>query len=703
MNTVYMKLNGRPYDLIHDGTKTVEVRLYDEKRRALAPGDLIIFQKRPYLHEMMYKRVGDVKTFPTFGELYEAYDNRTLGCEEGGTADDFVKGMARIYKNEDAARYGVCAVELLPYESGYEIHATHARRINDRDVEIYFDGDFEFGAEPKTDEYTVTLDGKTLELERRYGHRGHVHFCRMTTLRLRDALPVGDGAPSVTVTLGDTVLTAPHEDYYKYYKTSKSGVVVKGSAALLWGQKTVERACELVDIQLSACPEVAAQMVKSGATLSIFGKGECAYHIPEHRAGYHVGSLYVEGFGGIACSITECNIWHWRRDREPLPDPDYTTHYINENIMIHEFGHGVKIAGIDRMEDRSLYTEFQMLYRHARAAGLWPNTYAISNSDEYFATLSAIWFNVMNECNADDGWDGTRGPINTRRELYNYDIDAYKFFSKIYPYRDLDGAWTPVPDRVHVTGLRDDPEEDFTGRNFTLNYPEPDAHNDEISLGEGYVMLLPHGGFHVDAAGADGHACVVESEEKMLTAKDSETFVFEAVEGEDVKTVVDEDGDIERVYTVYIRCAAGGYLYCDGDRITAGERKSAFTVTLYGDGGFCLVECGGARLVLAGRPNTGTPLTVTTDETRRGGYWRLCRLSAMKKRAVFVHDGEANGCSRGIFADVGSTVTLSAMPECGGKRFAGWRISHGEIADASACETCFVMPHDDTVVWTKYE
>ena len=61
-----------------------------------------------------------------------------------------------------------------------------------------------------------------------------------------------------------------------------------------------------------------------------------------------------------------------------------------------------------------------MLYRHARAARtLARNSYAISNSDEYFATLSAIWFNVMNECAKDDGWDGTRGPINTRRRLYN--------------------------------------------------------------------------------------------------------------------------------------------------------------------------------------------------------------------------------------------------------------------------------------------
>ena len=365
-----MKLQGEPYDLIREGKKTVEVRLFDEKRQALRPGDLIIFQKLPYRHEMLYRRVGAVKRFPDWQALFAAYDRAALGCGEQDTAEDFAKAMAEYYKAEDLARWGACAVELLPYEGGYEIHPTHARRINGRDIEIYFDGDFEFGKEPGTEAYTVTLDGQPLALEGRYGHKGHVHFCRMTTIRLHKELPVGDGAPTVTVTLEGRDLEAPYEDYYKYYLTTKSGVTVKGSAALMWGMKTVERAGELVDIQLSACPQVATQMVESGATLSVYGPGECAFHIPEHRSSYETAALYVEGFGGTACSITECNVWHWHKECDTRPDPNYTTRYWNENILIHEFGHGVKIAGIDRMEDRSLYTEFQMLYRHAKAAGL---------------------------------------------------------------------------------------------------------------------------------------------------------------------------------------------------------------------------------------------------------------------------------------------------------------------------------------------
>lgn len=481
-----MKLRERPYVLIRAGTKTVEVRLFDEKRRDIAPGDLLIFKKEPYLHEVMYKTAARTVRFDSFAELFSAYPNEAVGCGSDDTAETFAAAMGEYYTEEKAKKYGVCAIELLPYSGGYEIHATHARRINARDIEIYFDGDFETGGEPGADEYTVSLGGTELALDPHYGHDGHVHFCRMTTLRLSAPLDCGDNAPTVKVTLGGALLEAPFEDYYRYKLVTRSGIPVRGSAALLQGMKTLERAGELIDIQLSARPDIAEQMARTGASLSVFGRGECAFHIPEHRSGYDTCMLYVEGFGGITCSITEANIWHWRRGHEG-PDPEYTTRYVNENIMIHEFGHGVKIAGIDTMEGGALAEEFYMLWRHAKASGLWHDTYAISNPDEYFATLSAIWFNVMNECACDDGWDGVRGPVNTRRELYNYDIDAYRFFAKIYPFRDLDGEWSPVPDNVHVTGLSDLPDVDMSGEEHIFPYPKP------TDAGEGEYALFVHG------------------------------------------------------------------------------------------------------------------------------------------------------------------------------------------------------------------
>lgn len=701
-----MKLHPSPYDLIRDGSKTVEIRLFDEKRASLSEGDLILFKKQPYLAEMLYRKIAKIRRFESEKEIFEAYSPKVLGYKEDDTAEAFIDSMKRYYTAEKIEKYGLCAIELLPFDaSELNINAVSARRINDRDIEVYFDGDFEFGKAPKASEFSVTVNGKPIELEDRYGRDGSVHFCRMTTIRMQEKLPCDDTA-DIQVSYKKTVLPVPFEDYYKYKLISKSGVPVKGSATLIWGEKTVARAAELVDIQLSASPEIAAQMVESGASLCIFGKGENAYHIPEHRSGYNVGSLYVEGFGGITCSITEANVWHWHSENESRPDPEYSTHYRNENILIHEFGHGVKIAGIDRMEDRSLYTEFQMLYRHAKYAGLWPNTYAISNSDEYFATLSAIWFNVMNECHADDGWDGTRGPINTRRELYNYDIDAYKFFSKIYPHRDLDGGWTPVPNLYKVTGLKDEPEVDFTGRNYVLNYPETEPNYAGLKYNENYKLSMPREGLIIDTGASDGHTGVWYDYSGDGHDESAMTFTFEEVSPATEKMNDDED-EFECIHTVRIKNIARGYLAVDKNRISAigddAEKASVFTVTTMGTHPFAMIKVGDRRLVIDGKPDMGTPLTLTDDEARRGGMWHLGNFADLSKHLVFIHDGCADGKSRGTVATKGDLVTLTAEAELDRKKFAGWIASHGEIENANSTSATLKMPDSDTVVWAKYE
>ena len=64
----------------------------------------------------------------------------------------------------------------------------------------------------------------------------------------------------------------------------------------------MKRAGEIVDIMLSTSPEIAAQMVKSGASFAYMERVECCFFLYlEHRSGYNPRSLYVEGFGGITC------------------------------------------------------------------------------------------------------------------------------------------------------------------------------------------------------------------------------------------------------------------------------------------------------------------------------------------------------------------------------------------------------------------
>ena len=54
MSTIHeMKLQPKFFDFIKSGTKRIELRLYDEKRRNIELGDKIIFKKEPKLEEVV--------------------------------------------------------------------------------------------------------------------------------------------------------------------------------------------------------------------------------------------------------------------------------------------------------------------------------------------------------------------------------------------------------------------------------------------------------------------------------------------------------------------------------------------------------------------------------------------------------------------------------------------------------------------------
>lgn len=52
-----MKLNPKYFEYMKNGTKRVEIRLNDEKRKDLKIGDEIIFQKEPELKEELYTQI----------------------------------------------------------------------------------------------------------------------------------------------------------------------------------------------------------------------------------------------------------------------------------------------------------------------------------------------------------------------------------------------------------------------------------------------------------------------------------------------------------------------------------------------------------------------------------------------------------------------------------------------------------------------
>ena len=70
---VEMKLDKEPFEKIKSGEKTIELRLYDEKRRKIRVGDIIVFTCRDG-GERLARRVKALHVFADFRELYSSLD-----------------------------------------------------------------------------------------------------------------------------------------------------------------------------------------------------------------------------------------------------------------------------------------------------------------------------------------------------------------------------------------------------------------------------------------------------------------------------------------------------------------------------------------------------------------------------------------------------------------------------------------------------
>ena len=109
-----MKLNNGPFAAIKSGTKTIEMRLWDEKRRLLYPGDKIVFTNRTTGETISTKIIG-LHIFESFDELYKHFDKISLGYDAKETA--LPSDMEEYYSKDEQAQYGVVGIEINTLEN----------------------------------------------------------------------------------------------------------------------------------------------------------------------------------------------------------------------------------------------------------------------------------------------------------------------------------------------------------------------------------------------------------------------------------------------------------------------------------------------------------------------------------------------------------------------------------------------------------
>lgn len=104
-----MKLNSSPFEQIKNGSKTIELRLNDEKRQLLNVNDFIEFTNKNTLEKIIVK-VKNLYKYDSFEELYKHFDKVSMGYEEKDIADP--KDMELYYSKEKQEKYGVLGIEI---------------------------------------------------------------------------------------------------------------------------------------------------------------------------------------------------------------------------------------------------------------------------------------------------------------------------------------------------------------------------------------------------------------------------------------------------------------------------------------------------------------------------------------------------------------------------------------------------------------
>jgi ASC-1-like (ASCH) protein len=104
-----LKLATEPFEAITSGRKTIESRLYDEKRQAIQLGDIIIFVNRENSSQTLRARVIGLLRYKTFAAMFANNSPEKFG---GADADWLLQQINEFYSENDQHQNGVLGIQI---------------------------------------------------------------------------------------------------------------------------------------------------------------------------------------------------------------------------------------------------------------------------------------------------------------------------------------------------------------------------------------------------------------------------------------------------------------------------------------------------------------------------------------------------------------------------------------------------------------
>ena len=106
-----MKLNPAPFEMIKSGQKTIELRLYDEKRQLINVGDEIVFTNT-VTGETLQTKVLKLHHFDSFADLYKSLPLLKCGYTSENVGSATPADMEQYYSVDEQKKYGVLGIEI---------------------------------------------------------------------------------------------------------------------------------------------------------------------------------------------------------------------------------------------------------------------------------------------------------------------------------------------------------------------------------------------------------------------------------------------------------------------------------------------------------------------------------------------------------------------------------------------------------------
>lgn len=258
----------------------------------------------------------------------------------------------------------------------------------------------------------------------------------------------------IEAAVGETPKELKLDPFYKKH-TDALGIAVVSSEKAPDAALLVAR--DIVIHMLAKRADLRERMVKRKMRVIVMAKSESTTDLPgqrdwkkprpddprltrqerehyEERIGKLTDKEYwdrrARGMGGNPTSCAEENL---------LGYPG--TRYFGENILVHEFAHGIMDIGI-RGADPALFKEIKATYKEAMEKGLWKGHYASTTANEYWAEGTQTWF--WSNYEYVDGDQHVMSPDDLKR----YDPKLFDLLARVYPDHHI-----PM-DVYHAKGLR---------------------------------------------------------------------------------------------------------------------------------------------------------------------------------------------------------------------------------------------------------